>query len=212
MRTRSVLRAAAGTGQVLVLILVHLLAATPATLAQSDEPAIEPGDRAGSHRDPTTTPKPGGLRMSRAIVCKSIDGFENYQPLPGAAQTSDEKLLIYYRPMRYKIDDVDGFYTAHLIQDNEIRKKGRNEIVRQKKKVVEFRPRQKQPLGPFYIKNTISLKGLHPGEYELTIILRDQLAKGSPPSKQVVKFRVIRANDPRATAASKKDETAPAGP
>ena len=130
---------------------------------------------------------------------------------PGAAQTSDEKLLIYYRPLRYKIDFVNDFYTAHLVQDNEIRKKGKKEIVRQKKKVVEFRPKQKQPLGPFYIKNTISLKGLDPGEYELTVILRDELDKGAAPSKQLVKFKVIRAGDPRAKEPAKKADEPPAG-
>ena len=116
--------------------------------------------------------------MSRAVVCKSIDGYEIYKPLASAAQTSDEKLLIYYRPLRYKIDFVDGYYRAHLVQDNEVRKRGRKEVVRQKKKVVEYDPKSKDPLGPIYIRNTISLKGLEPGDYELTIILRDERDKG----------------------------------
>ena len=76
--------------------------------------------------------------MSRAVVCKSINGYEDYKPLAGAAQTSEEKLLVYYRPLRYKIDFVDGYYRAHVIQDNEIRKRGEKKIVRQKKKVVEY--------------------------------------------------------------------------
>jgi hypothetical protein len=147
--------------------------------------------------------------MSRAVVCRTIDGYENFVPLPGAAQTSDEKLLIYYRPLRYKIDFVDGYYTAHLIQDNEIRKRGKKGIVREKRKVVEFQPKQKQPLGPFYIRNTISLKGLTPGDYELTIMLRDELDQGSPPSRQVVKFKVIPAIDPRTKAPSKKTDEPP---
>jgi hypothetical protein len=43
------------------------------------------------------------------------------------------------------------------------------------------------------MKNVISLKGLTPGEYDLTLILHDEVAK-APPVKQVVKFRVIAAD------------------
>ena len=50
-------------------------------------------------RSRTTKKKPDrdtGLAMEPGIVCKSIDGYEIYAPLPGAAQTSDEKLLVYF--------------------------------------------------------------------------------------------------------------------
>ena len=38
------------------------------------------------------------------------------------------------------------------------------------------------------MKNAISLKGLPPGDYDLTLILHDEIAKG-PAAKQVVRFR-----------------------
>ena len=105
---------------------------------------------------------------------------------------------MYFRPLRYKIEDADdGLYRAHLVQDNEIRKKGEKRIVRQKKKVVEYEPKTKDPPKQLYIRNTISLKGLEPGEYDLTIILRDELDKTAPPSRQVVRFKVIPPHDTR---------------
>ena len=58
-------------------------------------------------------------------------------------------------------------------------------------------PRARTALGQIYIRNTISLKGLEPGDYELTIILHDELDKGGPASRQVVKFKVIPPDDPR---------------
>ena len=36
--------------------------------------------------------------MTPGIVCRSIDGYEDYELLPEAAQTSEEKLLVYFRP------------------------------------------------------------------------------------------------------------------
>jgi hypothetical protein len=197
---------------ILVAIAADLRAQAPRRPSKTDRAPAgdtqppEPSDDRSSPSDAATPTRPGGLRMSRAVVCKSIDGYEVYKPLPGAAQTSDEKLLIYYRPLRYKIDFVDGYYRAHLVQDNEIRKRGKKEIVRQKKKVVEYDPKSKEPFGPIYIRNTISLKGLEPGDYDLTIILRDELDKIAPPSKQQVKFRVIPPLDPRTKKAPEKTE------
>jgi hypothetical protein len=136
------------------------------------------------------------LRMSQAVVCRSIDGFENYEPLPDAAQTSDEKLLVYYRPFGYQTAFVKGSYQAHFTQDAEIRRRGEKAIVRHKKKLLEYTAKSPQPPELIYLRNTISLKELKPGDYDLTIILHDEIAKG-PPATQVVKFRVIPAQDPR---------------
>jgi hypothetical protein len=185
---------------------------TEKAAAKADQSAGKADQPSTPSEDPLPSPRPGGLRMSRAVVCKSIDGYENFKSLPGAAQTSDEKLLIYYRPLRYKVDFADGYYRAHLVQDNEIRKRGRREIVRQKRKVVEYDPKSKDPLGPIYIRNTISLKGLDTGDYELTIILRDERDKGAPPSRQVVPFKVIPPLDPRTRQAQQKTEGPPPEP
>jgi len=198
--------------------LAVLIAATVPLAAQTGRPApksarpVDPSARqddfpeespAPSDDTPAPLPRPGGLRMSRAVVCRTINGYEDYEPLPDAAQTSDEKLLIYFRPLRYKIEFADGYYRAHLVQDNEIRKRGKKEIVRQKRKVVEYEPKSKDPLGPLYIRNTISLKDLKPGEYDLTIILHDELEPGSPPTRQVVRFKVIPPFDPRKKKAAR---------
>ncbi len=134
--------------------------------------------------------------MSRGVVCSSIDGYEDYEVLPDAAQTSDEKLLVYYRPLGYKSVLVDGLYQAHFTQDAQIRKHGEKAVLRQKLKLLEYKPKNASPPDYIYLRNTISLKGLPPGDYDLTIILRDEVAK-CPAATQVVKFRVIPAQDPR---------------
>ena len=204
------------------LFLALVMAATPPAHAQSGrrarkaakaaaktDQATKPDEESPATEDSSSPSQPPTLRMSRAVVCKSIDGYENYKPLPGAAQTSEEKLLIYFRPLRYNVDYVDGYYRAHLVQDNEIRRRGRKEVVRQKKKVVEYDPKSKDPLGPIFIRNTISLKGLQPGDYELTIILRDELDREAAPTRQVVSFKVIPPMDPRKNQSAKKDDPKP---
>jgi hypothetical protein len=144
--------------------------------------------------------------MSPGVVCSSIDGYEVYERLPGAAMTSDEKLLVYYRPAGYKSVVVDGQYQAHFTQDAQIRKRGEKAILREKRKLLEYKPRNPYPPTFVYLRNTISLKGLPPGDYDLTIILRDEVASG-PPATQVVQFRVIPAQDPRKAADSTQSDT-----
>jgi len=140
--------------------------------------------------------KATSLRMSPGVVCRSIDGYEQYERLPGAAQTSDEKLLVYLRPLGYMTEPVDGEYQAHLVPDFQIRKRGEKAILREKKKAFEYKPKTRERPRLIYLKNVISLKGLPPGDYDLTIILHDELAKGTP-ATQVVKFRIIPPIDPR---------------
>ena len=137
-----------------------------------------------------------GLAMEPGVVCKSIEGYERYEPLAGAAQTSDEKLLVYIRPTGFQTEIVKGAVEGHLTADGEVRKSGERSVLRQKKKMLEYRPHA--ALGPelVYLKGSISLKGLAPGDYEFTIILHDEIAKGSPVS-QVIKFTVIPSKNPR---------------
>jgi hypothetical protein len=149
--------------------------------------------RETSEQDEATTaaaPKATSLRMSAGVVCRSIDGYEDYEPLPDAAQTAEEKLLVYFRPSGHKVERVDGYYHAHLVPDFQIRKRGEKAVLLQKLRFYEYKPRQKEPPRFIYMKNVIALKGLKPGDYDLTITLHDELAKG-PPATQVVKFRVI---------------------
>ena len=191
-------------GAWLGLGLTFVIATTTPLRAQSEKPAGKAGQPKAAPDEPSgradespSAPKPGGLRMSRAVICESIDGYEQYKPLAGAALTSEEKLLVYYRPLRYKVEFVDGYYHAHVTQDNEIRRRGAKKIVRQKRKVVDYEPKSKTGLGQLFMRTMISLKGLEPGDYDLTIILHDELAKDDPASRQVVKFKVVPPDDPR---------------
>ncbi|MGP0064208.1 MAG: hypothetical protein ACLQGP_11490 [Isosphaeraceae bacterium] len=153
----------------------------------------------GQTKSSTETKKPATkplLRMSEAIVCDTIKGYEDYEPLPGAALTSDEKLLVYYRASNYRYSMDKGTYQAHLTQDAQVRKRGSKKILWQKLKMMDYTtPKQDFPPTQIYLRNTISLKGLEPGDYDLIIILHDENNE-SRTATQVVKFKVIPADDP----------------
>ncbi|MDR3639602.1 MAG: hypothetical protein P4L84_37725 [Isosphaeraceae bacterium] len=164
-------------------LLTLLLGLSPGAAPPDDEP----------------TPERPTLEMSPAVACRSVAGFEDYEPLPDAALTSEDKLIIYYRPSGFQSAREGRTYRAHLTQDGQIRRRDSKLVLYHKEKLLEFEPKGDRPIENIYIKCIVSLKTLKPGDYSFDIILHDEIGKG-PPAKQVLKFKVI----PIATTAPKE--------
>ena len=161
----------------LALALAAALASAP---APPGTPARKPGADAAESR----------LSMTRAVVCLSVKGYEDYVKRPEASLTADEKLLIYYRPRNFAIERDGEDYSAHLVQDARIRRRGEKAILLAKAKLVEFIPKGPAPPSNKYMTNWISVADLKPGDYDLDIILHDVVA-GSRPITQTVQFTVV---------------------
>jgi hypothetical protein len=131
--------------------------------------------------------------MTPAVVCLSIDGRGQYEPLPEAALTSDEKLLVFYRPLNYHVERAGSTYHIHLVQDGRVRPRGESRILQFKLKMIDEDWKGKEPLGNPYIRSEVSLKGFPPGEYEFEITLHDLLAPGQPIARQTLPFTIIPA-------------------
>jgi hypothetical protein len=137
----------------------------------------------------------GTLAMSPAVACKAIEGYERFEPLPDATLTSDDKLLVYYRPTGFRIEHAGDQFRAHLVQDARIRRHGQKAVLQSKLKLLDYEARSDHPPARIYLRNTISLKALKPGHYDLDIILHDQIAGGSPVT-QSLPFRIVAAPSP----------------
>jgi hypothetical protein len=144
----------------------------------------------GPGQGPEGPTKPEALGMTPAVVCETIEGYEDYRPLPGASLTSDEKLLVYYRPLGYRVEQEGPSFRLRLTQDGQIRRRGEKAVLQKKAKLLDYEVKAKAPPGPIYLRNMISLKGLKPGEYDFDIILHDEVGAG-PPAMQTVPFRVV---------------------
>ena len=144
-----------------LVLSVFVLGIQVPTIRAQDEPD-EPDEL------PPNLPR---LAMTKGVVCKSIAGHEDYEVLPGAELTAEEKLLVYYRPLNYRIVRRGKNYSAHLMQDGQVRRKGEKKVLLRKKNLLDYAPKQAEPLQEIYLRNTFSLKGLAPGEYEYDIIL-----------------------------------------
>ena len=132
------------------------------------------------------------LTMTKPVACAAISGYEKYEVLPDAALTSDEKLQVYYRPLNYLVKRDGSTYRIHLIQDGQIRRRGEEAALLAKPKVLDYEWKGKEPPKlQVYLRNTIGLKGLQPGDYEYDITLHDALAPGEPVARQVLAFRVV---------------------
>jgi hypothetical protein len=130
------------------------------------------------------------LRIAKAVACRSIDGYERYVPLPNGAITAEEKLQIYYRVIHCKFAVKGDEYTVHLVQDGQIRRKGDKAVLRRKEKILDYEAKTTHPPDWIFLRNSVPLKGLVPGEYDYDIILRDEHNPG-PPVIQTVRFRII---------------------
>ena len=161
-------------GRISLPLLLALLTSGAGEAPRSDRPALD---------------------MSKAVACKRVDGYEQFVPLPDAALTSEDKLLVYYRPLNFKVDPVEKpkpghRYRARFGQDGRIRRKGEKTVVMKKDNILEYDPSFETPSERLYLINTVGLKGLPPGEYEYDIVLRDELDEGST-ATQSLPFTIV---------------------
>jgi hypothetical protein len=137
--------------------------------------------------------------MTPPVACLSIDDQGNYETLPGAALTSDEKLLVFYRPLNYHVERDGALYHIHLVQDGQVRARGSKRALQTKKNMIDDDWKGRQLPPGRYIRSLVGLKGLPPGEYEFEITLHDHLAPGQPTARQTLAFTIV----PASTGASK---------
>ena len=115
--------------------------------------------------------------MTQPVACRSIDGYEQFERLPGAALTSEEKLQVYFRPVNYKVVHEDDLYKIHFSQDGQIRRKGEKPVLRRKKNILDYESKTPHPLGWLFLRNSVPLKGLAPG----TVRVRPDPARREQP-------------------------------
>lgn len=167
-------------------------------LIESTRPALGPHDAFASpyQRERDSNRATETLRMSRPVACRSIDGYEDYEILPRSELTSEEKLLVYVRPRGYKVVTRGKEYVAHFTQDGQIRRKGSKAVLLRKKNLLDYEAKSPQPPDEIYLRNSFSLKGLTPGEYEYDLILRDENSPGTTVIA-TVEFRIIPIEAPK---------------
>jgi hypothetical protein len=129
--------------------------------------------------------------MTPPVACASIAGYEEYERLPASSLTSDEKLLVYYRPLHYRVAREGLTNHIHLVQDGQIRRRGEKKVLMSKKALLDYEWKSQDPPLTVFLRNTVGLKGLKPGEYEYDIILTDRLAAGAPTARQSLPFKVV---------------------
>lgn len=132
------------------------------------------------------------LTMSDPIACKSIKGFDDYEPLENATIGPDEKLLIYTRVNGHTVKPAkNDKYQVHLIQDVNVRKKGQKRVIWGRKKIIDFMGESIDPSERIYLGTTIGIKGIAPGEYQAELILTDAFDTDHT-TRQVLDFKVKR--------------------
>ena len=123
--------------------------------------------------------------ITEPILCKDVRGYEDYEELKIPELTSEDKLLVYFRPRHFKVERSGEKFQAHFTQDGKIRRRGEKPVVWQKTNLLDYKPQADTREMPIFLKNAISLKTLKPGDYQLEITLRDEIGKSAPALKTV---------------------------
>ncbi len=189
-------------------IVVVIGSVASASVAQDQsQPATQPTKTSPQTMDVVSETAFG---MSPPVACLRVDGLEQFSLLPDATLTNADKLKVYFRPLRYKVEtDLKNKspYRAKFVEDGRIRRKGEKSVLAKEDKLLEYETRYVQADMQIYLVNTIGLESLAPGEYELDIILHDAI-DGQATARQTLTFKVI----PTATEAVVKPTTAPETP
>lgn len=149
----------------------------------------DPKHEPTGYQKPDPGAPPERLRMTAAVACKSVSGYQQFTPLEDAALSKDEKLLVYFEPEHFAIQKHGEQFRAHLTGDGRVRKRGDKAVIWSKLKLLDYTAESPRSSFPVYISYRVALKGLNPGEYDLDIILHDELA-GGPPAQQTLHFKV----------------------
>ena len=92
------------------------------------------------------------------------------------------------------------------MQDGQIRRLGGKQVLLRKAKLLSYEAKSDVPPDEIYIRNTFSLKGLPPGDYEYDMILKDVTAKPATiTTTESVKFQVVPAKLPEAEPDTEPD-------
>lgn len=132
----------------------------------------------------------GSFGMTAPVACGEIRGYLDYDELTDAALTSEDKLLVYFMPRHYKTAPKGDKYQAHFVQDCKLRRRGQKSVLWEKSKILDYTAVSDMPPREVYLKNTISVKGLKPGDYEYDIVLRDKIGE-SEPAVRTLRFTVV---------------------
>lgn len=145
---------------------------------------------------PSFADEPGAnpLKVPDPVVCSTIEGFRNFEKRDPPELTKDEKLLVYYEPRGYAVVRDGDVSKIHLTQDAKVYRRGEPKPLWGKTDMVVYKVETRERPGQVFMRNTIEVKQLKPGDYELEILLRDRLADASAPRvAQRVGFRVVEA-------------------
>ena len=147
----------------------------------------------------------GSFGFSAPIACKEVRGYEDYDKLPNAALTRDEKLIIYFLPRHFKSERKGKAYLVHFTQEGRIRRRGQKAVIYSLPKTLEYKSESKTPPQWIYLTNKLALKALPPGDYDYEIVLHDAVGR-SAAAVRTLPFTILPTPELKSTALEKEEE------
>jgi len=129
----------------------------------------------------------GQLGMVDFTICDKVLNFGSYVPNREARVEPGGKLLVYYEPINWFINRVQGRFEFNLTQDAAVLSLDGKELFNQKK-MFTFTMNTAKPVFDLYVTNSLNLEGLPPGRYVYRATLHDEFKNAV--ASQTAEFEV----------------------
>ncbi len=165
----------------LLLSILGLLMATAPTATAGWWSESQEAEESGSRPD-----------LTDPILCETIRRFRDFDKREEPLFVVGEKLQIYIEPFNYFIvrDQETKRYRAHLTIDLKLRIKGQESVYRSLNRVVDYETTTENPPTPLYLGAGVVLEGLRPGDFEVELILRDEIAPEKPTASRKIPITI----------------------
>jgi hypothetical protein len=150
----------------------------------------------------------GSFGLTAPIACKDVRGYEDYETLPDAALTRDDKLIVYFLPRHFKAARKGKKYEVHFTQEGRIRRRGQKAVIWALPKSLEFRTDSDTPPRLIFLTNRLALKDLKPGDYDYEIVLHDAVS-GATAAPRILPFTILPSPDAKPPAVEKDEPERP---
>lgn len=129
----------------------------------------------------------GDLRVGTLVMCRSIQGYGQYVPIPAKRVKAGTEVFFYIEPENLFTNRHDNMYQVWFTQDM-IVLSATDEVLMEKRDALTFNYTTKSPVLDIFATNTLTLGPVPPGIYRYKVIVKDRLRNAE--TTEILTFEV----------------------
>ncbi len=120
------------------------------------------------------------LGINNLTLVERVDGYGDIIPLQSPSIPQGSALILYFEPTNWRTVMTQELYRFHIAQDI-LLENAAGEPLFQQEGFLQFKRDTTQPTMDLFVKNTVNLGALPPGDYRIKGVLHDVYAEAQVP-------------------------------